>query len=142
MRMRFVFDTNVLIGYLRNPHDPIPEDALLRAADRGEAFVTLISLLELYLARDKRKDEVHRQVIAVQKLCKKLGVKIISCTSTSQRRALGILKDHQASLEIGLADSLILATGTTMQAHLVTTEKKWFRVTSYAIDPASLLQRF
>ena len=44
---RFVFDTSVLIDYLRG--DGMADNALLVAADRGCVFVSLVSLMELWL---------------------------------------------------------------------------------------------
>jgi len=54
--VRFVFDTSVLIDYLRDSTD-IAADALVLATERGEAFVSLISPMELYLPQDKKRQK-------------------------------------------------------------------------------------
>ena len=48
--MRFVFDTSVLVDYLRSDGvDSIAADALFKAAEMGSVFVSQLSLMELWL---------------------------------------------------------------------------------------------
>jgi predicted nucleic acid-binding protein len=77
------FDTSVLIDYLRDSTD-IAADALVLATERGEAFVSLISLMELYLPRDKGNQEITREVKAIRELCEWLSIRIIPASGTSQ----------------------------------------------------------
>jgi predicted nucleic acid-binding protein len=83
--VRFVFDTSVLIDYLRDPTDSsIAADALALATERGETFVSLISLMELYLPQDKGNQEITREVKAIRELCEWLSIRIIPASGTSQ----------------------------------------------------------
>lgn len=66
--MRFVFDTSVLIDYLRD--DEMATNALFRAVEIGSVFISLLTLMELWLPdrtsfsiRDARK--VHKIVLAL-----------------------------------------------------------------------------
>ncbi len=48
--MRFVFDTNVLVEYLRaGEGDSIAADALFKATEIGSVYISLLSLMELWL---------------------------------------------------------------------------------------------
>jgi predicted nucleic acid-binding protein len=139
--VRFLFDTCVLIDYLHDPNN-IAADALFVAADQGEVFVTLISLMELYLPRNRRKSEIREEVNQILELCRRLNIKIIPASSASQCKALDILRQHQASLNVGLPDSLIVGISQARRAYLVTLEDKLFRVSSRVISPVELVQRF
>lgn len=139
--MRFVFDTSVLIDYLRDPND-IAADALVIAAERGQAFVSWISLMELYLPQRSNLD-VQAEVTAIQELCTHLNIRIIPASDASQRRALEILRNHRSRLgRNALTDSLILGTGITRRAYLVTRDAQWFQISKRVISPEGLLQRF
>ncbi len=143
--MRFVFDTSVLIDYLRNPND-IAADALFIAAERGEAFVSLISLMELYLPQNKSNVEIENEVTAIQKLCTRLGIKFIPSSPSSQQRALAILERYRSPLgRSALPDSLILGVGMARRAYLVTKDKHWFEISDKSVklvSPEELVQRF
>lgn len=141
--MRFVFDTSVLIDYLHNPND-IAADALVIAAERGQAFVSLISLMELHLLQSRSNQEIQAEVRAIQELCNRLHIRIIPSSEASQRRALEILRKHRSPLgRNALPDSLILGTGIAKWAYLVTAEKRhWPPITDKAITPEYLVQEF
>ena len=141
--MRFVFDTSVLIAYLRDSTD-IAADALVLATERGEAFVSLISLMELYLPRDKSNQEITREVKAIRKLCERLSIRIIPASGTSQQRALEVLNKHRSLLgKNALPDSMILSIGAARRAYLVTRDRKWFDIMpGRVLSPEDLLKRF
>lgn len=139
--MRFIFDTSVLIEYLRDPNSAAAE-ALPIAAERGKAFVSLISLMELYLP-NRRQEEVEEEVKAMQELRQRLGIKIIPASPASQYRALDILRCHRSPLgRNALPDSLLLGIGIVRRAYLVTRDQHWFQVTERALYPEDLLRRF
>ena len=151
--MRFVFDTSVLIAYLRDdrPGDQeVAADALAIASRRGKVLVSMISLMELYLpqrkgldeeacinnadeailkehkSRTKSKRELEYELRRIQALCKSYSVSFISCSNRAQERALEILKHYRSPLGgNALTDSLIIGSGLAWQAYLVTTDKKW-----------------
>lgn len=126
--MRFVFDTSVLIDYLRDPND-IAADALFVAAQRGRALVCLTSLMELWTHQGKNSAEIEREVEAIRQLCDSLGIAIVAPSQRSQVVALDILKQFRSKLgKSGLQDSLILGVGATRRACLVTRDEKWFRL--------------
>ena len=141
--MRFVFDTSVLIDYLRDSTD-IAADALVLATERGEAFVSLISLMELYLPRNKSNQEIDREMKAIQELCQRLGIQIIPASRTSQERALEVLKEHRSLLgRNALPDSIILSIGAARRAYLVTRDNKWFGIMpGRVLSPEDLLKTF
>jgi len=140
--VRFVFDTSVLIDYLRD--SDIAADALVLATERGEAFVSLISLMELYLPSNKSNQEIAREMEAIWELCQRLGIQIIAASGTSQRRALEVLRDHRSLLgRNALPDSIILSIGAARRAYLVTRDNKWFEImTERVLSPEDLLKRF
>ena len=140
--MRFLFDTSVLIDYLRDPNDTAA-DALFIAAERGRAFVSLISLMELHLPQNRRNEEIASEVTAIRELCQRLGIRIIAASPASQHKALDVLKRHRSPLgRNALPDSLILGTGLTRRAYLVTRDRHWFQISDRAISPEDLVQRF
>lgn len=142
--MRFIFDTSVLIDYLRDESD-IAVDALFIAAERGRAFVCLFSLMELCPPQGKSDPEVQKEIEAIQQLCKRLDIRIIPSSQRSQEKALSILRQYRSLLgRNGLPDSLILGVGVTRRAHLVTRDKKWFRIDRKdirVISPEELVER-
>ena len=140
--MRFLFDTSILIDYLRDPNDSAA-DALFIAAERGKAFVSLVSLMELYLARDKTDQKIQEEITAVRALCERLGIAIIPSSCASQRRALDVLRAYHVPLgKNALADSVILGIGSARRAYLVTRDKNWFKISDKAISPEDLIRRF
>lgn len=140
--MRFVFDTSVLIDYLRDPNDTAA-DALFIAAERGQAFVSLISLMELYQPRNRSNAEIEEEIKAIRELCGRLRIRIIPSSGASQHRALDVLKAHRSPLgKNALPDSLILGIGIARRAYLVTRDTHWFAITDRAISPEELLRRF
>lgn len=139
--MRFVFDTSVLIDYLRDPDDTAA-DALFIAAEQGEAFVSLVSLMELWLLH-RNNCEIENQVKALQTLCERLSIRTISCSVPAQRTALEVLRAYRSSLgKNALPDSLILATGFARKAWIVTRDKNWSQVSKKVISPEDVVRRF
>ncbi len=141
--MRFVFDTSVLIDYLRDPNDTAT-DALLLATERGEVFVSLISIMELCLSQNRRQDEIEREVRAIKELCSRLNIKIVACSQRSQEVALDVLRASRPILgRNALPDSMILGTGSTRRAYLVTRDRNWSRIVcNKVITPETLIERF
>ena len=130
--MRFVFDTSVLIDYLRD--DEMAANALFVATERGRVFISLISLMELWLPRDKSNTEIREEITALQELCDRLEIQIVACTRPSQEQALALLESHRSPLgRNALSDSLIIATGMTRRAYLVTRDTRWFDVAQSSI---------
>ncbi len=136
----------MLVDYLRKkPEASIAADALFIAAERGHAFVSLISLMELHLPQGERRKRkgIEGEVTAIRELCHRLGIKIVGVSPASQYVALDILRAHYSSLgRNALSDSLILGLGIAMQAYLVTKDDVWFQVSEKAISPEELIKRF
>ncbi len=91
--MRFIFDTSVLIDYLRDPNDTAA-DALFIAAERGQAFCQLISLMELYLPTGTRsrtpisENEIETRgrldidtIFRSPKSLNEYGIRVIPCST-------------------------------------------------------------
>ncbi|HEY65181.1 MAG TPA: PIN domain-containing protein [Caldilineae bacterium] len=125
--MRFVFDTSVLIDYLHD--EEMAVNALFAAADKGRVFISLISFMELWLPRNRSDGEIRREIAALQELCQRLGIRVVPCTPRSQERALTLLEHSHSPLgRNALPDSLIIATGMTRRAYLVTRDNRWIDV--------------
>lgn len=139
--MRFIFDTSVLIDYLHDPNSTVA-DALLAAADQGQVFVSLISLMELYLSQTRSNWEIQKEIETILELCNRLRIRIIPASKAAQHRAWEILKIHRSLLgRNALTDSLILGTGIAMRTYLVTRDNRWFQISRKAISPEDLLRR-
>ncbi len=140
--MRFVFDTSVLIDYLRD--DEMAANALFVATAKGSAFISIVSLMELWLPRNKSNVEIRAEITILRELCQRLNIRIIPCTSRSQERALTVLEHNRSPLgRNALPDSLIIATGMTRRAYLVTKDTHWAdiaRSTAERNDSPSTIQ--
>ncbi len=129
--MRFVFDTSVLIDYLRD--DEMAANALFAATEKGNVFINLVSFMELWLPRNRSNAEIREEIVILQELCQRLDIKIVPCTSRSQERALALLEHSRSPLgRNALPDSLIIATGVTRRAYLVTRDNHWTDVARIA----------
>ncbi|ABY35509.1 MAG TPA: PIN domain-containing protein [Chloroflexus aurantiacus] len=148
--MRFIFDTSVLIDYLRDdrPGDQeVAADAFALASQQGHTFLTLVSLMELYspilqetstdgveeeeslMTRTRGKEAIERDLSRVKKLLETYGIRLIHCSRRAQEVALDILRDHRSPLgKNALTDSLIIANGLVRRAYLVTRDRKWSQV--------------
>ncbi|MBW2071441.1 MAG: PIN domain-containing protein [Deltaproteobacteria bacterium] len=125
--MRFVFDTSVLVDYLRD--DEMAANALFVATEKGNVFISLISFMELWLSHNRSNAEIQEEIAALQELCKRLEIRIVPCTHRSQQQALALLERNRSPLgRNALPDSLIIATGITRRAYLVTRDGHWFDV--------------
>lgn len=138
--MRFVFDTSVLVDYLRDPNS-IAADALLIAADRGRAFISVISLMELYLPQHRSNLQVQKEVKAIRELCERLNIRVVQVSKAAQDRAIEILSKHRSRLgRNAVLDSLIIGTAEVRRAYAVTCESHWFGVSKWAVSPEKLVQ--
>lgn len=130
--VRYLFDTCVVIDYLRDQQS-LAADALVVAANRG--LVSVITLLELQLYDDsgkintKSKARIKKELQAVSELCNTYGVQIIPISRQAQIYACSILEKFRQDLgRNALSDSLIMGTGMARRATLVTSESAWFRI--------------
>ncbi len=148
--MRFVFDTSVLIDYLREdrPGDQeVAADAFALASQLGETFLTIVSLMELYgpvqqetdadegieeephVTRTRGKADIERDLSRVRRLLDEYGMRVMPCSRRAQEVALDILRDHRSPLgKNALTDSLIIASGLVRKAYLVTRDRRWNEV--------------
>jgi predicted nucleic acid-binding protein len=150
--MRFVFDTSVLIEYLRG--NDLAADALFLAPQIGQTFVTSISLMELHLPEDKNQQiksnqQIKQEIKALTKLFQQLNINIIPCSDCSQKLALRILENHRSSLgRNALTDSLIIGIGIARRAYLITRDAKWFTIAEQSsirikvLSPEKLVEEF
>ena len=119
----------VLIDYLGyGDNSEIAADALAAAVGRGQVFISIASIMELWLPLregdatgpgekgSKRmigKNQIRKEVRDILRLCERLGIKIIYCTPRAQEKALDILKVPRYRSYLGqstnaIIDSLII----------------------------------
>ncbi|MCS7158734.1 MAG: PIN domain-containing protein [Blastocatellia bacterium] len=137
----FIFDTSVLIDYLRD--QGLAADAFAQASKMGEVWLTIISLLELYLPsirKEKKKEMIGRDIQKVEKLEKAYGARVMPIPEDAQRHAVNVIaRHHYDTLGKGLlGDSLILACGFLENAWLVTRDEKWFQLVHEQRNPLRL----
>lgn len=141
---KFLFETCVIIDYLRG--DDVAADALFKASELGTVYISKITLLELWLPRHmscRRRtnpssgqgpkqppdEQIRQEIKRVYALRSKLSLRIVSCSSTSQKFALHILEYCHSPLgRSALPDSLLMGTGIAMCDYIVTSDAKWTRV--------------
>lgn len=167
--MRFVFDTSVLVDYLRD--DELSVNSLIVAAQRGQIFVSSISILELHLPGERSREEVRcpacgetiqfsryrltnksnqeirQQINRIEKLCEEFKIKVVSCSPAAQKLARLILEKHRSPLgKNALTDSLIISTGYIRKAVLVSGDKRWSDVGEdlgiKVLSPIDLVKEF
>lgn len=144
--MRYVFDTSVIVDYLRD--EDVAADSLFFAAEQGQVYISLISLMELYPPTERRSNQqIASERRTIEQLCNRLGINIVPCSARAQQLALSLLEKYRVPLgRNALTDSLIIATGITRRASLVTKENKhhWFSVgqslSIKVFSPIELLQ--
>jgi predicted nucleic acid-binding protein len=131
--VRFVLDTNMLIGYLRER--PLTADAIFAAASKGTVFISVVSVMELSIfneegkANQKSNQQIREELNKIDQLCMRLGIKKVTLSSRAQEYALAILDEPRSRSLLGknaLTDSLIIGTGIVKRAHLVTRDRNWF----------------
>lgn len=162
--MRFVFDTSVLIDYLRDEHgDGIAADAFLTASEYGDSILTIISVMELFnpiqeeaesqtKPKTRKNIDIEKDLKRVIDITEKYKIRLIACPCEAQLIAVyDILKHHRSDLGTNaLTDSLIIATGLFLGASLVTRDLAWKKVSKErkkkglselkVIDPVDLVQ--
>lgn len=162
--MRFVFDSSVLIDYLHDQQ--LAADAFARASQMGEVWITISSLLELYLPTEERKidkkgrrrktfrtrskAEIEDDLNKLEGLRQAYDAKVLPIPEDAQWLALNeIAPLHYSTLGKSLlADSLILGCGLREDTWLVTRDRKWFRLARRRrkslslriVDPVRLVQ--
>lgn len=124
--MRWLFDTNVLIDFLRN------RDVAVRFLDKvaGTRLLSCITVAELYAGA--RPAEMDRLAQLVQTF------EVIPLTATLAREAGVIKRDYHPSHGIGLADAVIAATAISERATLSTLNKKHFPMLKQVQVPYTL----
>lgn len=167
--MRFVFDTSVLVDYLRD--DELAVNSLIVASQKGQILVSSVSILELHLPGEKSREEarcatcgdmiqftryrltnksnrqIRQQIDRIEKLCEEFKIKVIFCSPAAQKLARLILGRHRSSLGRNApTDSLIISTGYCRKAVLVTGDKRWVDVGKdigmNVLSPIDLLKEF
>lgn len=139
---RFVFDTSVLITYLRDENS-IAADAFAKASDIGTILISVISIMELYRPnRDRR--QVEEEVKKIYDLAKRWHIKVIYATPNAQKRAKDIVKRYYSNLgRSATPDALILSVGTILRAYVVTENyRSWSIVYNRVLSPDELVRRF
>ncbi|MCS7158715.1 PIN domain-containing protein [Thermoflexus sp.] len=140
----FIFDTSVLIDYLRGQE--LAADAFARASEMGEVRLTIISLLELHLPKEEEetdkkgerrkiirtrsKAEINDDLNKIRSLEKANQLQIMAIPEDVQRRIIDeIAAHHYPTLGKSLInDSLILACGFRDNVWLVTNDQNWFQL--------------
>ncbi len=133
--MRLVFDTNVLIHYLRGTPNSFADEALFVASEKGQPLVSIISLMELYIENEegrinqKSNQKIKEEQQKIKEICERLNISVVPISEKTQIEALQILKDFRTLLgKSALPDSLIIATAIMRRAVLVTDDHKWAEV--------------
>jgi len=116
--MRFLFDTSVLVDYLRDENS-LAADALSVAAEKGEVLISLVSIMELYQPDTDRKI-VEREIKAIEELCQRWGIRLVYVTKKGQDLAKKLIQKYYANLgKSAVPDALILSTGIQWRAYVV-----------------------
>ncbi|HXF69767.1 MAG TPA: PIN domain-containing protein [Thermoflexus sp.] len=136
-RKILVFDTSVLINYLRGRD--LAADAFAKASEVGEIWLTIVSLLELHPLQ-KSNVEIQADLKKVEHLQKAYRLKVVPIPSEAQWFALNeIALYHRSTLgKCWLLDSLILGCGIKKNIYLVTEEDAWVQLTKDAKRPLDL----
>jgi len=151
--MRFVFDTSVLVAYLRGEAEAA--DAVVVASRCGGILVSRISLIELYSSQNRRNADIDREVRSIQALEQAYGLRIVPCSETAQKWAFEIMKAFRSPLgRNALSDALIIGTGIAYRGWLVTSDGHWAQIAQdnerrqlltirlKVLSPAELVRRF
>ncbi len=143
--IRFVFDTSVLIGYIRDENS-VEANAILKASEVGNCYVPIICFMEL-CKPNKSRQEVKQEIKKIIKLIQKLNMRVVCVSCNAQKEAVRVIEQYYQPLgNNSIPDSLILSSGIKLKAWIVTGESrrksKWFEIYRRTITPEELLQRF
>lgn len=131
---RFLFDTSVLIDYIHEEN--VAHDVLVLAARHGQGYVSVISLMELWLPRHKSgpkphltDDEIREEISRLCNACKAFGFKVLTCSRAAVGYALALLEYCHSPLgKNAVTDSLLIASGISLRALLIAWDKKWKKI--------------
>jgi predicted nucleic acid-binding protein len=124
MAIRLLFDTDVIIDYLRDQ-----SDAVQYLENRSEILlISSIVVAELYSGL---RDEPERE--ALEKFLK--AFEVVPVNQEIAIKGGTYRRDYNKSHGTGLADALIAATADIRQAKLVTLNKKHFPMLEDIIAP-------
>jgi len=140
--MNFLFDTSVLIEYLRDENG-ITADALFKASTVGKCYISLVSVMELYKPNRPRK-EVDDEVQRICEISERLNMRIVYITRNAQREAIAVVKNYYSNLGNScVPDALIISTGIKRKAYVVTrNDRSWSRTYSRVLTPEEVVKRF
>jgi len=123
MAERLLFDTSILVDYLRDVYDAVE----YVESRTGPLLLSTIVVAELHAGvRDDEREQ----------LATTLGAFRIHPVTLSIAEQGGLYKrDYQPSHGVGLADALIAATAHAAEAHLVTLNERHFPMLEDVIVP-------
>lgn len=124
---RFLFDTSVLVDYIHEKD--VAPDVLVLAARHGQGYISTVSFMELWLPRHKTDDEIRQEVGPVYRACDTFGFKVLTCFQVTIRHALRLIEYcHTLLGRSAVTDSLLIASGISLRAILITKDKRWKEV--------------
>jgi predicted nucleic acid-binding protein len=148
----FVFDTCVLIDYLRNERS-IAADAIILASTMGTAFVPNIAMMEIARNYNKKKKEIDEEIKAIEVLINTYNLRIAYVYPETEKLAYMLVRQFYSALgKNTIIDCYIIATGIRRRAWLITSDKKWFKLPEKSfrslglrikvLSPEELVRRF
>ncbi len=138
--MYFLFDTSVLIDYIRSENSTSAH-AILKAREIGECYISIVSIMELYNPNRPKKDVEEAQKI--YEMYRVLNINIVYITQKAQRRAVNIVKNHYSNLgQNRVPDALIISMGIEKNAYIVTKDYIWSRIYSQVLSPEDVIRQF
>ncbi|WP_448591857.1 PIN domain-containing protein [Thermoflexus hugenholtzii] len=140
--MYFLFDTCVLIDYLRDPNS-IAGHAIFRATDIGRCCISIVSIIELYKP-NKDREKAEEEVRKIYQVCERLNIRIVYITPNSRKKAVEIVRNYYSNLgKSCIPDALIISSAIMRRAYVVTKDYgSWSRVYHRVLTPEEVVRRF
>jgi predicted nucleic acid-binding protein len=115
---KIVFDTDILIDYLRINHELFPRLVHLQRAGQAELFLSSISVMELFSGLSSKKSKNLKTI---------LGICTVIPFDSELAQFAGELKRDRKFPSVPLADYIVGSTALWLKAQLATRNKKHFQ---------------
>lgn len=128
MMNRRLIDTDVLVDYLRD--NPLAVKYIETNTAKSEFYLSAITVSELYAGvREGKEKHIMDQFLR--------AFKIVSVDETIAQAGGLYRRDYGKSHGVGLADAIIAASAESVEAKLVTLNKKHYPMIKDLITPYS-----